>query len=57
MYIGQKIKALRFEKNLSQKEFADSIGMSEDMILLYEKNRKPISEKALKKICDICLLK
>ncbi len=53
MSIGQKIKLLRFKKNLEQNELAKLIGMSNDMISLYERDKNIPSPKAIKKIAKV----
>lgn len=53
MSIGQKIKHLRFKKNLEQNELAELIGMSSEMVSLYERNKNIPSPKAIKKIAKV----
>lgn len=47
MDIGKIIKQLRIEKGLTQKELADKIGKSKQMIIKYEKNQSEISTTVL----------
>ena len=47
MEIGKIIRQLRIEKGLTQKELADKIGKSKQMIIKYEKNQSEISTTVL----------
>ncbi len=40
MSLGNKIKLLRDTKNISQKELAEAIGVSDVMISMYEQDKK-----------------
>lgn len=53
MAFGDRLKALRLEKGLSQKELGDLIGISDRVVGYYEANdRFPKDELILKKIAD-----
>jgi transcriptional regulator with XRE-family HTH domain len=47
---GEKLKELRDEKDLTQKQVADFIGVSERVYGYYEKDRFPKDEIVLKKL-------
>lgn len=51
MTFGEKLKALRIENNISQKELANNIDISQQSIALYENNKRNPSYKILGKIC------
>lgn len=53
MSIGDNIKKLRIEKNLTQKELSSLTGISEVMISQYERNVRTPKNKNLKKIAFI----
>ena len=38
--IGKRIKELRIEKNVTQKELAKSLNLTQDSILLWENNKR-----------------
>src|ERR1700709_477282 len=44
MSIGEKIKQIRLESNLTQKEFAEKIGITREALGLIERDAKQISE-------------
>lgn len=48
--LGTKIKTLRIEKNMSQRELADKINISKNSISLYESGKKFPS---LKNLCNL----
>ncbi|CRZ34959.1 DNA-binding XRE family transcriptional regulator [Herbinix hemicellulosilytica] len=50
--LGDKIKVLREGKNVSQKELAQAIGVSDVMISLYEQGKKSPSLPTIVKIAD-----
>lgn len=51
--IGHFIKEERESQGLTEKELASAIGISEDELLQYEANEKPISETLLEKIVNV----
>lgn len=52
MQFGEKLKELRDERDLTQKQVADFIGVSERVYGYYEKDRFPKDEIVLKKIAS-----
>ena len=52
MNIGEKIKLLREGKNISQKELAESIGVSDVMVSMYEQDKKKPSLPTIIKIAN-----
>jgi transcriptional regulator with XRE-family HTH domain len=52
MKIGNKITELRKEQNLSQTDFAKTVGVSREMIGRYERNEVMPSIEVAKKIAD-----
>lgn len=48
---GQKVKQLRLESNLTQKELADMIGTSQEQISRFEKGQEP-QYQTLKKLAQ-----
>ena len=52
MTIGEKIKAIRKKKGLTQKELADACGMYDSAIRRYESNRQRPKLSTLRKIAD-----
>ena len=52
MNIHEKLKRLREEKEVTQKEVSDFIGVSERVYGYYEKDRFPKDEITLKKLSD-----
>ena len=53
MNIGEKIKKLRKEKNLTQKQLGESIGKSEISVRKYESGQTNVPVEVLFKISDI----
>lgn len=52
MNLGEKIKELREGKNISQKELAENIGVSDVMVSMYEQNKKKPSLSTMEKIAE-----
>ena len=53
MTLGEKFKAERKKRNLTQQQTAEGLGLTRKMITLYESGQSyPRSEKAYKKIAD-----
>ena len=52
LWFGEKIKALRKQRNLTQKMLADKLGISQQMISRIESGRENISLLTLKKVID-----
>lgn len=50
--LGKRLKMLRIEKDLLQKEVADSIGCSVGMLSSYESDRREPNVEYLKKLAD-----
>lgn len=53
MTINERIKTLRKEKNLSQKQFANSIGVTQSGVSYMEQSGSTVSDSAIKTICSI----
>jgi transcriptional regulator with XRE-family HTH domain len=53
MTIGEKVKAAREEKRLSQKALADKIGLSEYTVIRLEKGRREPRPSELEKIAEV----
>ena len=53
MTIGQKIKDLRIQKSMTQKELANILNISQQALSHYEMGDRDISLELLKKICVI----
>jgi transcriptional regulator with XRE-family HTH domain len=53
-FIGLKIKELRESKNMTQDELADKLGVSKQMISLYETGVNEPRKAKLEKIAEIC---
>lgn len=51
--IGQKIRALRLERGLSQSNLADGIGLTFQQVQKYEKGTNRVSAGRLQKIADL----
>lgn len=51
--IGEKIKAKRIEKRMTQQELADKIGVSYTTVSLYESDSRKPSFKALARIAEV----
>lgn len=52
MPIGSRIKSLRLQKGLTQKELGDLCGMADSAIRRYESDRGNPTEKTLRRIAD-----
>ncbi len=52
MSFGSRLKELRLEKKSSQKQVADSIGISITAVSQYENNSRFPNENMLRKICS-----
>lgn len=52
MSLGERIKELRESKGISQAMLAESIGVSNVMISMYEQNKKKPSLPTLEKLAD-----
>jgi transcriptional regulator with XRE-family HTH domain len=52
VYFGDKIKALRLEKGLSQQQLANKLELVRGTISAYEQSTKYPSVEALIKLCD-----
>jgi len=52
LYFGDKLKALRLEKGLTQQKLADKIGLVKGSISAYENNLKIPSVEVLIKLCE-----
>lgn len=48
---GEKIKSLRIEKGLTQKELGDLIDQSQSAVYYWEANKQEPTISALKKLC------
>lgn len=48
---GEKLKELRLEKGLTQKELAKELGNAQSAIFYWETNRQEPTISALKKLC------
>jgi len=51
LYFGDKLKALRIEKGLTQRKLAEKMGLVGGSISAYEKNAKHPSVKILMELC------
>ena len=51
MTIGERIRQVRKLKDLTQKKFADSLGMKQNTVATYEMGRTNPSDPAIKSIC------
>lgn len=51
--LGEKLTAIRVEKNLSQQYVADRMSLSRSAISYYELGRRTIDVETLFKLCDI----
>lgn len=49
---GKRLRVLRNEKGLNQKEFAEKINISQPHLSLVEKGERPLLRKVLLKICN-----
>lgn len=52
MFSGSRLKKLRENKNISQKELAENIGVSDVMISMYEQDKKQPSLVTISKIAE-----
>lgn len=52
MFLGSKIKELRENRNISQKELGECIGVSDVMISMYEQNKKNPSIPTITKLSE-----
>ena len=50
---GEKIKELRKERKLTQKELAESIGQAQSTIVYWERNQQEPTISSLKKLCEL----
>lgn len=50
-HFGEKLKELRSEKGLTQKQLADEIGSAQSAIAYWEANKQEPTISALKKLC------
>ncbi|MBO0947516.1 helix-turn-helix domain-containing protein [Fibrella forsythiae] len=50
--IGQRIKAARIKKGLTQKEFGEKLGLTRSVIGGYELGKQNLTVDTLKKIAD-----
>ncbi|MCI9415205.1 MAG: helix-turn-helix transcriptional regulator [Clostridiales bacterium] len=48
----ERIKALRKALNVSQKEFAEQLGLTQTFLSMIERGKNPLSEKTIKLICS-----
>ena len=51
MTLGERIKKVRKELDLTQQKFADRLGMKQNTVATYEMNRTNPSDPAIKSIC------
>ena len=51
MILGERIKKVRKEMDLTQQEFCDRIGLKRNSISLVESGKRNISDQAIKSIC------
>lgn len=52
-YFGEKIRALRTEKGLTQTQLADKVGLVKGSISAYEQGKKYPSVEVLIKLCSV----
>jgi transcriptional regulator with XRE-family HTH domain len=52
IYFGDRLRALRLERDLTQQQLADKIGLVKSSISAYEQNAKYPSIEVLIKICE-----
>ena len=52
LYFGERLRALRREKNLTQEQLAEKIDLVKSSICAYEKNAKYPSVEVLIKLCQ-----
>ena len=53
MTVGERIKAIRKSKHMTQRELADKIGVKQSVVSKYEKNLASISVEKLNDIANI----
>lgn len=53
IFFGEKLRTLRIQNNLSQKDLAEKLGISTSSVGMYEQSRRQIPGKYLVKICEI----
>lgn len=53
IYFGEKLKALRIEKGLTQQQIAEKIGLVKGSISAYEQSAKYPSIDVLIKLCEL----
>lgn len=51
MTLGERIKKIRKDKDLTQQEFCEKIGLKRNSISLVESGKRNISDQAIKSIC------
>ena len=51
--LSVKLKMLRVQKNMTQKDVATHLGISQQMYSKYETSDVPIESKTLKKLCEL----
>jgi transcriptional regulator with XRE-family HTH domain len=52
LYFGDRVKALRTEKGLTQQQLADKLGLVKSSVSAYEKSAKYPSVEKLMELCD-----
>lgn len=52
-YFGDKLRALRIEKGITQQELATRIGLRSSSISMYEKNQQYPSVEVLIQLCQV----
>lgn len=52
MKIGERIKKVRLQNNMSLRDFAKVIGTANTTVMYWEKNERKISFENVIKICD-----
>lgn len=53
MSINERIKKLRKDKKLNQKQFADALGVTQSGVSYMEQNGSNVSESSIKTICSV----
>lgn len=53
LYLGDKLRALRLEKGLTQQQLSEKVGLAKGSISAYEKSAKYPSIDVLIKLCEI----
>ena len=54
--IGERLQAVRINRNITQKELADKIGIKRHMIADYESGRRKIYSEMLTAICLVLII-